>query len=49
MAVLKILGIYSMDQLKRTDWEKVGRYRAKKGKEYIEKYGPDIFIFCPIK
>ena len=47
MAVLSILGLYSMDKLKRTDWEKVGRYRAKKGKEYIGKYGRGIFIFVP--
>ncbi|KAH9017008.1 hypothetical protein EDB85DRAFT_2017856 [Lactarius pseudohatsudake] len=35
--VLRILGIYSMDKLKRTDWEKHGRYRAMKGGDYIEK------------
>ncbi|KAH9065004.1 hypothetical protein EDB87DRAFT_1597138 [Lactarius vividus] len=35
--VLRILGIYSMDKLKRTDWEKHGRYRAMKGRDYIEK------------
>ncbi|KAH9172877.1 hypothetical protein EDB89DRAFT_842082 [Lactarius sanguifluus] len=35
--VLRILGTYSMDKLNRTDWEKVGRYRARKGREYIEK------------
>ncbi|KAH8984688.1 hypothetical protein EDB92DRAFT_1950637 [Lactarius akahatsu] len=35
--VLRILGIYSMDKLNRTDWDKMGRYRAKKGREYIEK------------
>ncbi|KAI9453671.1 hypothetical protein BJY52DRAFT_1153029, partial [Lactarius psammicola] len=34
--VLRILGIYSMDKLNRIDWEKFGRYRAKKGREYIE-------------
>ncbi|KAH9065001.1 hypothetical protein EDB87DRAFT_1756197 [Lactarius vividus] len=37
--VLRVLGIYTMDKLKRTDWEKIGRYRANKGREYIEKYG----------
>ncbi|KAI9453663.1 P-loop containing nucleoside triphosphate hydrolase protein [Lactarius psammicola] len=35
--VLRILGIYSMDKLNRTDWESAGRYRAKKGREYIGK------------
>ncbi|KAH9172882.1 hypothetical protein EDB89DRAFT_1885655 [Lactarius sanguifluus] len=35
--VLRILGIYSMDKLNRTDWQRVGRYQAKKGKEYIGK------------
>ncbi|KAH8984685.1 hypothetical protein EDB92DRAFT_1470073 [Lactarius akahatsu] len=35
--VLRILGIYSMDKLKRTDWEKHSRYRAMKGGDYIEK------------
>ncbi len=44
---MRILGIYSMDKLNRTDWEKAGRYRAKKGREYIEKYGRDIFSFVP--
>jgi hypothetical protein len=27
-----------MDELKRTDWDKVGRYIAQKGGAYIEKY-----------
>ncbi len=44
MTVLRILGIYSMDKLNRTNWEKVGRYRATEGKEYIEKYGRGVFI-----
>jgi hypothetical protein len=44
MAVLRILGIYSMDKLKRTDWENVGRYRARKGGEYIRRYGRDTSI-----
>ncbi|KAH9005755.1 hypothetical protein EDB86DRAFT_2843047 [Lactarius hatsudake] len=35
--VLRILGIYSMDKLKRTDWDKHSRYRAMKGGDYIEK------------
>ncbi|KAH8984682.1 hypothetical protein EDB92DRAFT_2117025 [Lactarius akahatsu] len=35
--VLRILGIYSMDKLNRTDWETVGRYQAKNGREYIGK------------
>ncbi|KAH8981163.1 hypothetical protein EDB86DRAFT_3051652, partial [Lactarius hatsudake] len=34
-AVLRILGIYSMDKLNRTDWQRVGRYQAKRGREYI--------------
>ena len=42
MAVLRVLGIYSMDKLKRTDWENVGRYRAKKGSDYVRRYGRDI-------
>jgi hypothetical protein len=44
MVVLRILGIYSMDKLKRTDWENVGRYRARKGEEYIKRYGRDASI-----
>ena len=47
MVVLMILGIYSMDKLKRTDWEKVGRYLAKKGNEYIRKYGCGFLVFVP--
>ena len=47
MEVLRILGIYSMDKLKRTDWENVGRYGAKKGREYIGKCGRGFFIFVP--
>ncbi|KAH9017010.1 hypothetical protein EDB85DRAFT_2203580 [Lactarius pseudohatsudake] len=35
--VLRILGIYSMDKLNRTNWQRVGRYQAKKGREYIVK------------
>ncbi|KAH9017014.1 hypothetical protein EDB85DRAFT_2295003 [Lactarius pseudohatsudake] len=35
--VLRVLGIYSMDKLNRTDWERVGRYQAKNGREYIGK------------
>ncbi|KAH9172884.1 hypothetical protein EDB89DRAFT_2229130 [Lactarius sanguifluus] len=35
--VLRVLGIYSMDKLNRTDWERVGRYQAKNGREYIRK------------
>ena len=44
MAVLRVLGIYSMDKLKRTDWENVGKYRAKKGSDYVRRYGCDISI-----
>ncbi|KAH8984684.1 hypothetical protein EDB92DRAFT_2117028 [Lactarius akahatsu] len=35
--VLRILGIYSMDKLNRTNWQRVGRYQAMKGREYIGK------------
>ncbi|KAH9075544.1 hypothetical protein EDB83DRAFT_2515178 [Lactarius deliciosus] len=35
--VLRILGIYSMDKLNRTNWQRVGKYQAKKGREYIGK------------
>jgi hypothetical protein len=35
--VLMILGIYTMDKLKRTDWDKYGRYKAQRGGAYIEK------------
>ena len=27
-----------MDELNRKDWEEVGKYRARKGQGYIEKY-----------
>jgi hypothetical protein len=27
-----------MDELNRTDWDKVGRYRARKGPDYVTKY-----------
>jgi hypothetical protein len=35
-----------MDKLKRTDWEKLGRYIAQKGGgvAYTEKYGSDVLI-----
>ena len=46
MAVLRVLGIYSMDKLKRTDWENVGRYRAKKGSDYVRRYGRHISILA---
>jgi hypothetical protein len=35
--VLRILGIYTMDKLKRTDWDKYGKYKAQRGSDYIEK------------
>ncbi len=27
-----------MDELNRKNWDKVGKYRARKGQDYIEKY-----------
>jgi hypothetical protein len=27
-----------MDELNRTDWEKHGKYQARKGPDYITKY-----------
>jgi hypothetical protein len=44
VSVLRILGIYAMDELKRTDWDKVGRYIAQKGGAYIERYGYGALI-----
>jgi hypothetical protein len=35
--VMRVLGIYSMDELNRKDLEEVGKYRARKGQGYIEK------------
>ncbi|KAH8984689.1 hypothetical protein EDB92DRAFT_2033428 [Lactarius akahatsu] len=50
--VLRVLGIYTMDKLKRTDWDKIGRYRARKGREYIEKCkarkSPGAFFYDPM-
>jgi hypothetical protein len=43
MSVLRVLGIYSMDELNRTDWDKLGKYRARKGPDYIAKYCCEIF------
>jgi hypothetical protein len=40
--VLRILGIYSMDELNRTDWDKLGKYRARKGPAYVAKYCREI-------
>ncbi|KAH9075551.1 P-loop containing nucleoside triphosphate hydrolase protein [Lactarius deliciosus] len=52
MQVLRILGIYTMDKLKRTDWDKIGRYRARNGREYIEKCkarkSPGAFFYDPM-
>ncbi|KAI9453668.1 hypothetical protein BJY52DRAFT_1396510, partial [Lactarius psammicola] len=44
---LRILGIYSLDKLNRNHWEKVGRYRAEKGREYIEK-GTPRWVYYPM-
>lgn len=27
-----------MDELKRTDWDKVGKYRSRNGPDYVSKY-----------
>jgi hypothetical protein len=43
ITVLRVLGIYSMDELNRTDWDKLGKYRARKGPDYIAKYCCEIF------
>lgn len=45
MAVLRILGMYTMDELKRKDWEKVGNYRATKGHDYTERCVCKSFVF----
>ncbi|KAH9005757.1 hypothetical protein EDB86DRAFT_3162664 [Lactarius hatsudake] len=50
--VLRVLGIYTMDKLKRTDWDKIGRYRARNGRDYIEKCkarkSPGAFFYDPM-
>jgi hypothetical protein len=33
-----------MDELNRTDWDKLGKYRARKGPEYIAKYFRQILV-----
>jgi hypothetical protein len=33
-----------MDELKRTEWDKVGRYIAQKGRGYVEKYAYEVVI-----
>jgi hypothetical protein len=38
LAVIRVLGIYTMDQLKRTDWDKLGKYKARKDRTLVEKY-----------
>ena len=43
MTVIRVLGIYSMDELNRTDWDKLGKYRARNGPDYIAKYCCEIF------
>jgi hypothetical protein len=42
VTVLRILGIYSMDELNRTDWDKLGKYGARKGPDYVAKYCCEI-------
>jgi hypothetical protein len=44
VSVLRILGIYAMDELRRTEWDKVGRYIAQKGGAYIEKYAYEVSL-----
>jgi hypothetical protein len=44
ISVLRVLGIYTMDELKRTEWDKVGRYIAQKGRGYVEKYVYKVVI-----
>jgi hypothetical protein len=43
IAVLRVLGIYTIDQLKRINWDEVGKYKAQKGRAYVEKYGEVLF------
>lgn len=38
VTVLRVLGIYSMDELNRTDWDKFGKHQARKGPDYVKKY-----------
>ena len=45
VTVIKILGIYSMDELNRKDWEEVGKYRARKGQGYVERYCCEVFAW----
>jgi hypothetical protein len=44
VTVLRVLGIYSMDALNRTDWDKLGKYRARKGPDYVTKYCDEFFV-----
>ncbi len=32
-----------MDELNRKNWDEVGKYRARKGQVYIEKYCCEVF------
>jgi hypothetical protein len=43
IAVLRVLGIYTIDQLKRINWDEVGKYKAQKGRACVEKYGEVLF------
>jgi hypothetical protein len=43
VTVLRILGIYSMDELNRTDWDKFGKHGARKGPDYVAKYCCESF------
>jgi hypothetical protein len=36
--VLRILGLYPLNELKRTNWDTFGNHQAKQGIEYIERY-----------
>ncbi|KAH9981609.1 P-loop containing nucleoside triphosphate hydrolase protein [Russula compacta] len=51
--VIRILGIYTMDQLNRKDWDKHGKYRARKGRDHMEKCRARLcrhgFYFDPVR
>lgn len=36
--VLRILGIYTLEELKRKNWDAIGRHQARLGKDYIDRY-----------
>lgn len=37
-----------MDELRRTDWDKIGKHQARKGPEYVTKYLYRCEIHYPV-